>query len=359
MKTILCLMIWALCMESPSKDMFTLKGILPDSFRGEEVFVICREAGKTDTLASCRAKAGEAFELRGKAVNKLVSVSDVGIYLWGVSFYAEPGNFRLEKERESWYVVPEQKGVQTRLLACHRMMDQAVYDCIEVGEKLDKVSGEEEKAKLEAQSVRLMTEIDEAFWKTLAEFKGTDLAVDLLYERMVMFDRLTFEFMDNSLKAIGEVGPSAKKDEIVQHYNTLKARQPVGKAPMFILPDMEGKKVSLSDYTGKYVLVNFWASTCGPCRMKMRTWKRNYEQFNRLGVEIVSISCDRHEKEWIKAIEEEKWPWKQLLEGGDMEVSQRYGMEFLSDSYLISPDGIVLGKNLTMEQMDAFVNKNK
>lgn len=359
MKTIFFLIVGALCIGCASKDMFTLKGTLPDSFRGEEVFAVYREAGKTDTLASCRAKAGEAFELKGKAVHKLVSLPDVGVYQWGISFYAEPGDFCLVKERDNWYVLPEQEGVQARLLTCNRMMDRALSDWMEVGEQLDTISGEEEKAKLEALSVHLMTGIDEAFWKTLEEFKGTTLAVDLLYEKMQMSYKLTFQYIENCLKAMGNVEPSAKKDEIMECYNALKASQPSGQAPMFCLPDMEGKKINLSDYAGKYVLVNFWASTCGPCRMKMRTWKRNYEQFKQLGVEIVSISCDRHEKEWIKAIEEEQWPWKQLLEGEKMEVSQRYGMEFLSDSYLISPDGMILGKNLTMEQVEGMVKKNQ
>ena len=198
---------------------------------------------------------------------------------------------------------------------------------------------------------------NEASWKTLKTFEGTELAVDLLYEKLR--GNVRYSYVDNCLKMIGNVPSSPKMDSIMNYYNRLKATQPLGKAPAFTLPNTEGKMISLSDYSGKYVLVNFWSSTCGPCRMKMRMWQREQERFKNAGVEILSISCDRQKEDWLKAIKQDQLSWEHLLEGKEMPVSQAYGMEYLSDSYLISPEGIILGKNLSLAEIEDTVRRTK
>ena len=343
----------ALLASCTDRDAFVVKGTLPEDFRGDKVCVVVQDVDKADTLAVCSAKAGEAFELKAKAPNRLVHIPEVN---WiGVSFYAAPGEYQLEEIKDFWHIVPKQEGIQSRILSHELRSEQAYYDYTALSERAAQAKPEQEKAELEAKTVKLLTSMDSFFWDLLKEFQGTELAVDLLYEKLNQNSRFTFQDIDNSVKAMGKVSPSPKLDFIMQKHSELKKTQPFGQAPDFTLPDTEGKMVSLSDYSGKYVLVNFWASTCGPCRMKMRTWKREYDRFQQAGVEILSISCDRTKEAWMRAIEQEGWSWKQLLEGGEMKISQRYGMEFLSDSYLVSPTGEILGKNLPLEQIEQMV----
>ena len=352
MKTLYSFLLGLACMGCAVEDTFTLTGVVPEGFRGTQLVVVREEIGKTDTLAFCKAVPGERFELKGKAINKLVSLPALG---WGGTlFYAEPGNYYLEENGDYFFsVIPKQEGVQSRLVNGLTREFEANQAFMENSKQLAKMQDPEDIAKGEARYLELMHEIEECFFETLKTFRGQELAVDLLYEKLEV--RLNYSYITHCLEAMGEVPATPKMDSIINYYNQLKARQPFGKAPAFTLPDTEGKMVSLSDYAGKYVLVNFWSSTCAPCRIKMRTWQREIDRLEKTGVEIISISCDRQKENWLKAIEHDKVSWTQLLEGDDMKVSQAYGMEFLSDSYLISPEGNVIGKNLSWEQIEDIV----
>ena len=355
MKAIFYFFLGIACMGCTAEETFILRGTIPSEFRGNEITVVRREVNRIDTLASCKVEVGKSFELKGKAIDKLVVIPELGA---GTLFYAEAGNFYVEiNDRYSYIIMPEQDGVQARLANC--LMDEfnAFKIYCENSERLSQLKDAEAIARGEERYLALMDKINEASWKTLKTFEGTELAVDLLYEKLR--GNVRYSYVDNCLKMIGNVPSSPKMDSIMNYYNRLKATQPLGKAPAFTLPNTEGKMISLSDYSGKYVLVNFWSSTCGPCRMKMRMWQREQERFKNAGVEILSISCDRKKEDWLKAIKQDQLSWEHLLEGKEMPVSQAYGMEYLSDSYLISPEGIILGKNLSLAEIEDTVRRTK
>ena len=128
-----------------------------------------------------------------------------------------------------------------------------------------------------------------------------------------------------------------------------------GKAPEFKLPDMEGNIVKLSDYKSKYVLVDFWASWCKPCRIKSKKLKEKHSRLKELGIEVVGISCDENKVQWLKAIEEDQPTWIQLrideeINGSD--TADDYKVEFIPTLYLISPEGVVLSKNPNLDAIE-------
>ena len=260
----------------------------------------------------------------------------------------------MEKAGEYFYLITsEGENVQTRLADCLAQEYYKVEEFSENSIQLGLAKTPEEVAKGEKRYLELMEEIDDAFFNTLKTFQGTELAVDLLYDKLKL--RLAYSYLTHCLEAMGDVPEVPKMDSIMNYYEHLKATQPLGKAPAFALPDKEGNLVSLSDYAGKYVLLNFWASTCGPCRIKMRVWEREHRKFEDLGVEILSVSCDSEKDDWLKAVEHDKVSWTQLLDREDDPVNRLYGMEYLSDSYLISPEGMIVGKNLSWEQIENTV----
>ncbi|MFR7808128.1 MAG: TlpA family protein disulfide reductase [Butyricimonas faecihominis] len=132
------------------------------------------------------------------------------------------------------------------------------------------------------------------------------------------------------------------------------------KAPDFTLPDVNEKEVYLSNYKVKYVLIDFWASWCKPCRMKAKELKKHYPRLKELGIEVVSISCDKNKNQWLKAIEEDQPMWTQLLidkKINGTDTADDYKVEFIPTLYLISPEGEILEKNPSMEEIETFVKK--
>ncbi|WP_439555311.1 redoxin domain-containing protein [Dyadobacter sp.] len=119
-------------------------------------------------------------------------------------------------------------------------------------------------------------------------------------------------------------------------------------APDFTLNSPEGKPVSLSSLRGKYVLIDFWASWCGPCRMENPNVVRMYDKFKEKGFDIYGVSLDDNEKSWKAAITKDnlKWQHGSELKKWNSGVAQTYGVNAIPATFLIDKDGKIIAKNL-------------
>lgn len=129
----------------------------------------------------------------------------------------------------------------------------------------------------------------------------------------------------------------------------------VGKKSIdFTLNDVDGKPVSLSSFKGKYLLLDFWASWCGPCRAGHPELIKIYDQFKGDKFEILAVSLDSRKSDWIKAIEEDKLPWGLVIDqpGTKQEVAKMYHITQIPQSLLVDPNGIIVGRNLTGKSLE-------
>jgi peroxiredoxin len=119
-------------------------------------------------------------------------------------------------------------------------------------------------------------------------------------------------------------------------------------APEFTINDAEGNPVSLSSYRGGYLLVDFWASWCVPCRAENPNVVAAYEKYKEKNFKVLGISLDTDKDRWLKAIAEDKLPWKQLCDflANKSEVAQLYNISSIPSNILIDPNGKIVGKNL-------------
>ncbi len=128
-------------------------------------------------------------------------------------------------------------------------------------------------------------------------------------------------------------------------------------APEFAQQTPDGKTVSLSDYRGKYVLVEFWASWCGPCRQENPAVIKAYNEYKDRNFDVLSVSFDdeKGRAKWLKAIAEDQLPWAQVsdLHGMENEVARLYQIHSIPQNYLIDPNGKILASNLKGEGLRA------
>lgn len=122
----------------------------------------------------------------------------------------------------------------------------------------------------------------------------------------------------------------------------------------FTQPDVNGKPVKLSDLKGKYVLLDFWASWCGPCRAENPNVLKAYNAYKDKNFTVVGVSLDDSGEKWRKAIEEDGMPWLQLsdLKGFRNEVASQYGIQAIPSTFLLSPEGIIIAKDLRGEALN-------
>lgn len=116
----------------------------------------------------------------------------------------------------------------------------------------------------------------------------------------------------------------------------------------FTQGDVDGKPVRLSDFKGKYVLLDFWASWCGPCRAENPNVLKAYNKFKDKNFTVLGVSLDDKADKWKEAIAKDGMPWMQVsdLKGFRNEVAQQYGIQAIPCSFLIDPQGIIIAKEL-------------
>lgn len=116
-------------------------------------------------------------------------------------------------------------------------------------------------------------------------------------------------------------------------------------APDFELTTLKGETLKLSDYRGKYVLVDFWASWCGPCRRENPNVIKMYQKYGGKNFEILGVSTDQSEVQWRKAIRDDELPWAQVRDT-EFEASTKYNVATIPFTVLVDREGQIIAKNL-------------
>ena len=125
-------------------------------------------------------------------------------------------------------------------------------------------------------------------------------------------------------------------------------------APDISLPTPKGEAQSLTSLRGKYVLIDFWASWCGPCRQENPNVVRMYNKYKGKGFEIFGVSLDQSKDKWLAAIEKDKltWPHVSDLKGWESSAAQLYNVTAIPQTVLIDPEGKIIAKNLRGAELE-------
>ncbi|MBL3657332.1 TlpA disulfide reductase family protein [Fulvivirga sediminis] len=242
---------------------------------------------------------------------------------------------------------------------------QKMFQNFQNGEEVQKINEEfltsqreGDEAKMESLKEAYM-DLDDAFRKKIMskiDTLGASLGVIEVLRSGNFLDRdKYFDFYSSYaelLKKDMPNNPIAK--DFVENVENMK-NLAIGKvAPDIALPNPDGEVVKLSSLRGKYVLVDFWAKWCGPCRRENPNVVRLYDKYNKEGFEVYGVSLDRRREDWLQAIEQDNLHWTQVsdLKYWNSEAAKLYNVKAIPFALLLDPDGVIIGKNLRGRELE-------
>lgn len=169
-------------------------------------------------------------------------------------------------------------------------------------------------------------------------------------EAVIAFvDEVKDEFPDN-----------ADVQSFAAHVEKIKPLSIGQVAPDFTSTTPEGEEVKLSDFRGKYVLLDFWAAWCAPCRDENPNIVAEYHAYKDKGFTVLGVSLDRDREAWLKAIEDDQLAWTQVsdLKMWQSNVAHQYNINAIPASFMLDPEGKIIGKNLRGPALGKFLEEN-
>ncbi len=326
-------------------------------------------------LDSAAVKNG-AFELKGKAETPVIGDlilrrngrlgSLMGPMGDRTRIYLEPGTVTITSPDSLAHATVKGGSTMADYLRLDALMKPTLARMNATGAEVKKVTEAQRQApgfkeQMQARFEALNKEIVQTNYAFIKDNPNSMVSLDaLLGMRMLELPQYAavgplYEALNPALKNTPQ---GRDYGNMVQALKELSVGQP---APIFSQATPDGKTVSLADYRGKYVLVDFWASWCGPCRAENPAVTKVYNQYKNRGFDILGVSLDKpgERAKWLKAIQDDQLAWTQVsdLKGWGNAVAQRYGVRSIPQNYLVGPDGKIVAVNLHGEELGTTLAK--
>lgn len=205
-------------------------------------------------------------------------------------------------------------------------------------------------------SYPLVAEMAERDVKKL--IRQNEKSVVSVYAASLLDPKLNVDFLDSLSQSLESLQDNTMVKDFIASIQKIKSTKIGSPAPDFTGDSPDGRKISLSDFKGKVVLVDFWASWCGPCRRENPNVVKLYENYKAKNFEILGVSLDNDLEKWKTAIAADGITWPQIsdLQGWDSKFAGLYGVEEIPQTFLIDQTGKIAGHNLRGKQLEDKIN---
>ncbi len=270
-----------------------------------------------------------------------------------VLVFAENGNITLDGKAEdfknakiSGSKIHEEFGVYLKSI------DPIIQKAMEITKRSETATSDQESEKLQLEYAALDSNETELM-KNFVKAHATSPVSSFLACSKLGNEKDVEKFTSIYSLLQGKALSTVYGQKLTDMYKKMQQLTIGGMSKDFTLPTVDGKTISLQSYRGKYVLVDFWASWCKPCREENPNVVAAYVAYHAKGLEILGVSLDNKKEDWTAAIAKDKLTWSHGsdLQGWSSPIAELYGIQGIPANFLVDPTGKIIAKDLRGAQL--------
>jgi len=354
-KLFLVLVAITACLSCTSKGEYAIKGTAPKDFDGKKVYLSNQRGDGVESVDSVEIKGGKFFfkGIQEKPAIYVISLGDLknssNLALQAV-LLVEPGNLTVDMVGDKMRIggTPVNEAFQKKVDSEGLLYTQE--DAL--NQKYASVDpatlSEDEIEKINDEFMSIEDSVKDLNLNFVKANINNPLGEGIFFS---LASRLSLEELEMIINNAGDEFKSGETGKaVLGMIDGMKKVAEGQKFTDFTMPDPSGKKISLSDFAGKgkYVLIDFWASWCGPCIKEMPNLVDVYKLYKNKNFEIVGVSLDSKAEPWKAAIQKSNMTWPQMsdLQQWQSQAREIYNFNAIPHTILLDPDGIIIAKDL-------------
>jgi len=341
--------------KTVSKATYTLSGAI-EGLKESKVYLEATDGDKK--LDSVIAHKGH-FVFRGNNAEPMFYILKLAGKNGGKGFFLEPGSMTITGHKDSLFnavitgsVSQQQYEEWSKTWRSITVQAGPIYHRLDSATQHGKVKEPAEERTIFDDGMKsLNAQTYAAVTAFIKKYPQSPVSPFIITDRYINYPDA--EKLAAGFALLDEKARQSYYGKQITEYRNIAAKTAVGATPDFTLADTAGHLLKLSSLKGKYVLVDFWASWCGPCRKENPNVVAAYQQYHALGFDIVGVSLDTKKDAWMKAIAKDGLVWNHVsdLKGWESGIVKQFGIRAVPTSFLLDKEGKVIANNLRGEAL--------